>query len=151
MFSLPQKLEQAAKSLIDALGLTVTVNRNGENIDTPLTCNTGLADEDKAVPLVTVSALSGEEFPQSSGNFRLTFSAEIKSNADETTLEAHRALCDAALVPLMSDDSEAQLTSAAADFAVIGISNRQCNERIEDRSWVTQLQFEAYCCGLALA
>lgn len=150
MFSMPQKLEEAAAALVTALGLSVTVNRNGEETEVPLAVQVGITDDDKAVPSITMAALSGDEFPQSSGNFRLNFTAEIKSNADETTLEAHRALCEAALVPLMSDDSETQLSGAVANFACIGISQRQCNERVEDRSWVTQFSFEAYCAGLSL-
>ena len=127
-----------------------SATRAGVSSAVALTVLKGIGEDDKAVPSITVAALSGQESPQFSGNFILTFTADIKSNADETTLTDHRTLCDAALVPLMSDDTAAQLSAAASDFAVIGITNRQSNERIEDRSWITSLTFEAYCAGVAL-
>ena len=151
MFDLAQKLEASAAALITNLGLSVSVTRNNSTADVDLNVQTGLTQQDKALPSVTVAAITGNEYPQGSGNFTLSFSAELRSNADETTLEAHRAFCEAAIAPLMSDDTETQLTAAETDFGVLGISNRQCSERIEDRSWITALTFDAYCCGLALA
>jgi hypothetical protein len=150
MQSLPQKLEAAAAAIVQALGVSVDVRTTDETTSTPLNIQTGLSDEDKATPSITFSAMNGQEFPQGSGNFTLTLTVDIKTSADATTLEAHRVLCEEALEPLMSDDTEAQLTAAEPDFGCMGISNRQCNERIEDRSWITTLQFDAYCMGTAL-
>lgn len=151
MQSLPQKLEAAAKALIDAAAVSVPVRRNGETTDVPLVVFTGLSQEEVVVPAVTIAVLTGNEFPQDSGNFTLNVAVEIRSNADETDLAAHRQLCEDALEPVMQDDTAAQLSAEGEDLTVMGISNRQSRERVEERSWVTDLTFDAYSCGTALA
>lgn len=151
MQSIPQKFEAAAKGLIDAASVSVSVRRNGEQIDVPLAVFTGLGQDDKALPALTIAAVNGQEFPQGSGNFTLNITVMVASNADETDLLAHRQLCEDALAPLMDEDTAANLSAGGEDLGVMGISNRQSAERIEDRSWVTELQFDAYCCGLALS
>jgi hypothetical protein len=150
MQSLQNKLEAAAKLLMDAEAVSVPVWRNGETVETQLTVLTGIGQEDKALPSATVAAVTGQEFPQGSGNFTLNVTVAITSNADETDLVAHRQACEDALAPLMRDDTESQLNAQEQSIGVLGISNRQCSERVEDRSWVTELQFDCYCCGTAL-
>lgn len=151
MQSLPQKLEAACKSLIDAAGVSVPVTRDGETSETAVTVFTGLSQEEKALPSVTIAVLSGQEFPQDSGNFSMNVAVEVRSNADETDLVAHRQFCEDALEPVMQDDTADQLSQQNEDLGVMGISNRQSRERVEDRTWVTDLSFDAYCCGQALA
>lgn len=136
--------------MIEDLGIAVEVRRQGVTDNVPLRVFTGLEEEDKELPSVTLAALNGQEFPQSSGNFTLTLSATVRTNADETDLAEHRRLCESALAPLMDADTETNLSAAEPDFGCLGISNRQSMERIEDRAWVTELSLDAYCCGLAL-
>lgn len=142
MQDLPQKLELASKALVDALGLSVGAST--------LTVFTGLSEEIKALPSVTMIAISGEEMPQDTGNFKLSFTAVVATNADDTTLTEHRQLCEEALAPLMDDNTASELSSAVSDFGCMGISNRQSRERTEDRAWITELTFDAYCCGVAV-
>lgn len=151
MQSLPQKFEAAAKTLVDAVGVSVPVRREGETTEVQLQVFTGLSGDEKALPSLTIAVMSGQEFPQDSGNFTLNVMVDVKSNADETDLTAHRQLCEDALAPLMSDDTAAQLSAQGEALGVMGISNRQSQERIEERGWVTQLVFDAYCCGQILA
>lgn len=154
MQSLPQKLEAACAALVLSEGISVPVRRQEQTTEVALQVFTGLEDEEKAVPALTVAVLSGQEFPQSSGNFTLNVAVEVRSNAEETDLTAHRQLCEDALEPLMKDDTETQLNTQAAiagdAMGVMGISNRSCRERVEEKSWVTELTFDAYCCGLVL-
>ncbi len=150
MQSLPQKLEAACATLIDLAGVSVSVNRQGVTSTVPLQMFTGLDDEDKALPSATVAVMSGQEFPQDSGNFTLSVIVEIRSNADETALTAHRQLCEDALSPLMQDDTADQLSQPDEAIGCMGISNRASRERVEDRTWVTEFSFDAYCCGQAL-
>lgn len=150
MQSLPQKLEASIASLVIAAGVSVPISRQGETTDTELQVFTGLDGDEKVLPSVTVVAISGDEFPQDSGNFRMTVGVEVRTNADETSLTAHRAACENALLPLMQDDTAAQLGSEDEQLGVFGIYNRASSERVEDRTWVTVLTFDVYCCGQVL-
>lgn len=143
MQDLPQKLELAAKTLVHALALSVA--------DSALMVFTGISEEIKALPSVTMVAISGDEFPQDSGNFRITFTAVVATNANDTTLAEHRQLCEDALAPLMDETTATDLSEAIEDFACMGISNRQSRGLKEDTTWITELSFDAYCCGVALA
>lgn len=143
MQDLLQKLEAAGRKLVNDLELSCA----GRNV----TAQTGLNIEDKALPAVTVVASSGNEYPQGSGNYTVQCSVVVITNAVDTTVLQHRELCTSALAPFLdNDDSAADLSTAVPDFAVIGISNRQCSERVEDSSFITELSFDCYCCGLSL-
>lgn len=142
MQDLQQKLESAAKELVEVLAL----NCAGRDVKV----FTGLDIEEQYKPCVTMVALTGNELPQGSGNFTLAFSAVVSTNANDTTIEQHRELCRNALAPLMSDDTEIQLGEAIDDFGVLGIFNRACVERAVDDCFETELNFEAVCLGAAL-
>lgn len=154
MQSLPNKLEAAIAALVLAAGVSVPVRRNGETVEVPLSVFTGLEDEEQAVPCVNAFVLSGQEFPQGSGNFTMNVSVEVRSRSSETDLIAHRELCENALLPLNQDDTDAQINAKAAengdDMGVMGISNRASRERVEEKQWVTEFTFDAYCCALTL-
>lgn len=150
MQSLPQKLEASCANLITQAVVTVAIRRQGETENVPLQVFTGLDDSEKALPSATVVALNGQEFPQGSGNFTLNVTVEIRSNADETDLTAHRQLCEDAIGPFMWDETPANLSSQSEELAVLGISNRSSRERIEDRAWLTEFSFDVYCFGQAL-
>lgn len=150
MQSLPQKLEAACATLITLAGVSVSVTRQGATTPVELQVFTGLDADEKALPSATVAAMSGQEFPQDSGNFTLNVVVEIRSNADETALSAHRIMCEDALLPLMQDDLATQLSQPDEAVGCMGISNRASRERVEDRAWVTEYSFDAYCCGQVL-
>ncbi len=143
MQDLQQKLESAAYELVDSLALSCG--------DRALQVFTGLDIDEQYKPSVTMIALSGQEFPQGSGNFTLSFSAVVASNANDVSIEQHRELCRLALAPLSSDDTAEQLSAAVPALAVQGISNRSCVERVVDSNFETELSFDCYCCGLAIA
>jgi hypothetical protein len=150
MQSLHQKLEAACATLITQAAVSVTVNRQGASSVIELDVSTGLGQTENILPAATISAMNGSEFPQGSGNFTLSVTVEIRSNADETDLTAHRQLCEDALGPLMQDDTADQLNAMNEAIGVMGISNRSSRERVEDRSWITEFSFDAYCCGQIL-
>lgn len=155
MQSLPNKLEASIAALVLAAGVAVPVRRQGVTVDVPLSVFTGLEDEEQAVPCVNVFVLSGQEFPQGAGNYTFNVSVEVRSLSSETDLIAHRELCEAALLPLNQDDTDTQINAKAAEngdeMGVMGISNRASRERVEEKHWVTEFTFDAYCCALALS
>jgi len=137
MLDMPQKLELSIKTVLDAEGSTAQ-------------CFAGLSADDKVTPRAIITAQSGDEMPQGSGNYKLQVSVTVISNADDTTIEEHRALCVTLLGTLMEDDIASQLSSAVSDFHCFGFSNRGCRESVEDRAWVTEFTSDFYCAGLAL-
>ena len=136
MLDLPQKLESAAKELINGAGL--------------ITVFTGICADEQTTPRAIVAAMSGREMPQGSGNFTVDLTVQVLSKADDSTIEEHRALCVSTIGLLMQDDIASQLSASVPDFHVFGFTNRTCREFIEDRAWVTEFSAEFYCAGLAL-
>lgn len=137
MLDLPQKLEAAAKALLDNEGTEAQVFA-------------GLSNDDKVTPRVIVTATGGDEMPQGSGNFRLTLTVMVISNADDKTIQEHRTLCSTLLGVMMEDDIATQLSSAESDFHCFGFFYRNCREQVEDWAWVTEFSTGLYCAGLAL-
>ena len=136
MLDLPQKLETAAKALIDGAGL--------------ITVYTGLCADEQTMPRAIVSAMTGREQPQGSGNFMVDLTVQVLSKADDSTIEEHRTLCISTIGLFMQDDVASQLSSVVPDFHVFGFTNRNHREAIEDRAWVTEFSSEFYCAGLVL-
>ena len=136
MLDLPQKLETAAKALIDGAGL--------------ITVFTGLSADEQVTPRAIVSAMTGREQPQGSGNFMVDLTVQVLSKADDSTIEEHRALCVSTIGLFMQSDVASQLSSIVPDFHVFGFTNRTHREVIEDRAWVTEFSAEFYCAGLVL-
>lgn len=134
MLDLAQKFEASAKSLIEAQGV--------------VTAFAGFDENEQIVPRCVIIARNGSEFPQGSGNFTLNVTVQVISKADDTTIQEHRNLCSQVIGKFSEDDFASQL--ATADFYCFGMSNRTCNETIEDRAWLTELSFDAYCAGVAL-
>jgi hypothetical protein len=135
--SLCQKLEFSARALCEASEIQVE----------GLTYATGLIQQVKTLPRLTVAASSGPEFPQDSGNFTVQLSAEFRSNADDTTEQEHASYSELALAPLMSDELATELSEHGDEFTVFGISNRQANHGVEERSFVSTLTMDVYSCG----
>lgn len=136
MLDLPQKLETAAKALIEVPGL--------------ITVFTGLCADEQVTPRAIVSAMTGREQPQGSGNFMVDLVVQVLSKADDSTIEEHRALCISTIGLFMQTDIAAQLSSIVPNFYVFGFTNRNHREAIEDRAWVTEFSAEFYCAGLVL-
>ena len=92
MLDLPQKLETAAKALIDGAGL--------------VTVFTGLCADEQVTPRAIVSAMTGREQPQGSGNFMVDLTVQVLSKADDSTIEEHRTLCISTIGLFMQDDGQ---------------------------------------------
>lgn len=137
MLDLAQKLEAAVKAIIDAEA-------------TGATCYAGLSDDEKTTPRITVVALNGPETPQGSGNFNLSLSVEVRSNATDKELSEHRTLCATVLGVMCEDDIATQLSGAETAFYAFGISNRNAQESVDAGAWVTTLTMDVYCAGIAL-
>jgi len=137
MQDLPQKLEEAVKVIIDAEA-------------TGVTCYTGITAEEKTTPRITVTGQGGQETPQASGNFTVPLSIEVRSNANDKTLAEHRALCTTVLGVMSEDDIATQMSAATSGFHAFGFSNRNFSERVDEKSWVTEMTMDVYCAGLAL-
>lgn len=136
MQDLHQKLEAAAGRLIENAGTGVNVQL-------------GLSHLTKALPSATVAVSNGSESPIGSGNFILTLAVEIRSNAANTTLAAHRNYCTATLAPMMSDDLANELTTQGSEaLTVFGITNRQTRQTVEETAFVTELSMDVVCCGI---
>lgn len=138
MQSLNQKLETACATLLEALATGIQVRK-------------GLTNFVKTLPSITVASTGGNEFPQGSGNFTLTLTCEVRTNADDYSVEEHAIVCEEILAPVMSDDLANELSVAAPDFHAFGISNRQARQTLDERSYVTELTFDVYCCGQQIA
>lgn len=137
MLDLQSKLEAAVKAIIDAEASGVT-------------CLTGMTAENKVTPSITVTAASGPETPQNSGNFNLQLGIEVRSNATDRPLIEHRALCAAILGVMSEDDLATQLSTAEAEFHAFGISNRAASETVEEGAWATTLTMDVYCAAISL-
>lgn len=134
MQDLPQALESAAKTLIDAESLTLTVF-------------TGQSAETMVLPAALCHCSGGDEFPQDSGNYDLQLDVMVMSNADDSTLSQHRSLCNSVLAVFNDANTASNLSSQASDFHVIGVKSRSASStNREDDHWVTTMHFNAYCC-----
>jgi hypothetical protein len=138
MQSLCQKLEKAAFVLVDNLQSGIAIQR-------------GVSSDTKVVPALTLSVSGGPEFPQGSGNFTLSLMCEFRGNADDYTPDEHAIVTEELLAPMMSDDLANELSAAGVNFNAFGISNRQASQSIDERSHVSTLTMDVYCCGLSFA
>jgi hypothetical protein len=137
MLDLQQKLEAAAKAVIEAAQSDVTVF-------------TGVSADEKVTPRVTVTAQSGNETPQGSGNFTMHLMIEVRSNADDKGVDEHRAYCRTVLGEMSREDIADLLSQSEDDFHAFGFTNRSCGESVDDRGWVTVLEMDVYCAGVSL-
>lgn len=143
MQDLPQKLEEAGKVLLELAGLSVG--------STAIALLTGLGNEIKTLPCVILIAQGGPEMPQDSGNFTISFSVELRTNAADTSIQQHRAASSSVLGVFMSDGLASELGAAVDGLGVFGIHNRQAGgSRVEDGQWVSDLSMDVYCCGMEL-
>ncbi len=136
MLDLPQKLEAAAAKLIGDAGIVPVF--------------TGFDLNEQTSPRCIISALSGNEMPQGSGNFMIQLSVSVLVKSDDNTVEEDRTLCQSAIGIMMMDNIAELLSAAVPDFHCFGFTNRQCRESVEDRSWMTEFTADMYCAGLVL-
>lgn len=111
-----------------------------------LTVNTGIDDDTLTLPAAIIIAEQGEEYPLYTGNYRMRFTVRVRSNSDDTTLAAHRALAAQVFDLIKIDSLAADLSAAADDFTCIGVGAATLAQTREDRSWVSEMSVAAYCC-----
>ena len=105
------KVEAAAKSVVDDL----TLSGNP-------TVNTGLDDDDLALPCVVCTATgTGEEVPRGTGNHVVTVRIHVKSQANDTSLATHRGNVATVFDAFQNDEIDVTLSAAVSDFHVIGV------------------------------
>jgi len=110
-----------------------------------LSVTTGQSQDDLSLPQMTIWAQDGREMPQDSGNFMVTVNCELRANADDTTLPDFRTLSATAFAPLMSDGLASE-ASGATGFHAFGITERQMRANVQDRSYISTLSMNVYCC-----
>ena len=134
MQDLPNALEAAVKVILDAEETGVHVFL-------------GQTEETQVRPCCTVWAQSGEERPIGSGNFMVTLSVAIRTNAFDEEIQNHRERCRNLLGVLMEDDICTQLSDTGL-LSVFGPETgpKRSREDKEDDSWITELSFDVYCC-----
>jgi hypothetical protein len=137
-YDLQSKLEASVKSLVDALGLGATVN-------------TGIDDDALTLPAVIIIAETGEEFPLNTGNYKMRTTIRCRSNADDTTLAAHRTFAATVFDSIKTDTLAADLSAAVPDFTAIGINEAVLTQTRQDRSWVSEMAVQVYCCAMSLS
>jgi hypothetical protein len=132
---LQSKAEAALKTLLETISAS---NRGNADV------LAGLGTETLEGTRIEATADAGEEDPPHTGNFWLTFTVTIRSNDG---LSAHRSRVKYVIDTIMVDTLAATLTSNATDFTCQGIrSRRLLPQTAEDRTLITQIQFDGICC-----
>jgi len=110
---------------------------------------TGDSNEVNVLPKIVVLCDSARPMPQlgdPAGNYICSVRMTLLSNADDTTLSAHRTRC-AAIVALMRDTPSIQtafLADGKASCYDCGITSE--DEGVDERSWATAFVYEVWTC-----
>jgi hypothetical protein len=136
---------------------TISVRHITEGVlDTYLTAESGLAGvavytgdnaEINVLPKCVVlcdAARAPAELPEGLGNFHCSVRVTIFSNADDTTLTAHRARV-AAVAGAMSNISSIKAAFVAGgDALCYDVTPESEDEGRDDRSWASVLSFDVF-------
>jgi hypothetical protein len=137
--SLQQKLEEALKSVADAVPI---VDRGQAQVFA------GVNNDDLPLPRIVVMAEQAEEFPVFSGNHNCQCSVMVLSTADpktDTVVLAHRQRTAFVFDAFFSGTLAVDLSSAVSDFTCLGVYGHQVSTpQTDDRHWTATLQFTAY-------
>lgn len=128
--TLEQKLEGAAKDVLDdASGWSIAAY-------------TGEDDEDLGTPRVVCMVESATEEQFGSGNYRVTLTVRLTSNADDTTASAHAANVELMRDLFLDDGIAATLSGNDSEFHVLGIYERSTSKGIEERNRFADVSLE---------
>tara|TARA_R110001583_G_scaffold45311_3_gene142846 strand:+ start:4385 stop:4810 length:426 start_codon:yes stop_codon:yes gene_type:complete len=128
--TLEQKLEGAAKDVLDdASAWTITAY-------------TGEDDEDIGTPRVVCMVESAEEEQLGTGNWRVSLTVRLTSNADDSTASAHAANVEKMRDLFLDDDIAATLSGNDAEFHVLGLYSRTTAKGIEERNRFADVTLE---------
>lgn len=122
------KTEAAVKAVIDALAVS------------GLTTYTKQDDDTQTLPKAIVKCGEFRELHDQGlyGNFQGAVAVRIVSNADDTTLAAHRARVATILDALSYDNLATTATAALADFTMIAADEMAVDHGVEERSFFTE-------------
>lgn len=135
---LQSKAEAAAKSVVDALSLS------------GVTVTTGADDDAIVLPAVhcVCEGLAEVEGLIGTGLYRGALRIRVKSNANDTTLVAHRARVAAVFDALAIDTLKASLSSAVADFTCVFAGQLRQEQAVSDgQSWTSDLLVDGIFCA----
>jgi len=152
MPSLLGKIDEGIKKLVDAAALSMTVSDDaGGTRILPLNASIGLDNDIQTLPILKIHSSRGEEKPVGSGNYMVTVTMDLQTNADDTTEEQHENLCEMLFNMISTDDIGAQISNQDEDLTVYDPTiNRRISSRVTDDSWISSLEFECYACRTRL-
>ena len=74
----------------------------------------------------------------------------MRSQADDSGLDAHRALAAQVFDGIKIDTLAADLSAATDDFTCIGVNEATLSQTRVDRSFVSEMTISTYCCAMDL-
>ena len=122
---------------------------SGESALAGVSVYTGDSNEVNVLPKIVVLCDSARPMPQlgdPAGNYICSVRMTLLSNADDTTLSAHRERC-ATIVALMRDTGSIQtafVTDGKASCYDCGVTSE--DEGVDERSWATAFVYEVWTC-----
>lgn len=130
------KLEARLKAIVDGLGL-----------DSSVSVNTASTADTVEPPYVVCSARdTGGEVVYNSNVYEVTAAVVVGSNADDTTLAAHRARVATVFDALRQTDIAASITDPTEDIYCYQVKDPSFESERIDREWVDVLAFTAVVC-----
>ncbi len=131
MASLRKFLEDGVKAYLDTLNLGATVF-------------TGHSYLDKTVPAIIAKALTAEEEPFKSGNFRVTFAIDVRDAASATS--THDDIVDALTDAVFNDAFKSGVENAGQMTIWDMSAQPKIAWETDGDCWVDTLTIEFYCC-----
>jgi len=128
--TLEQKLEGAAKDVLD------------DDSGWTIPAYTGEDDEDIGTPRVVCMVESAEEEQLGTGNWRVSLTVRLTSNADDSTASAHAANVEKMRDLFLDDAIGATLSGNDAEFHVLGIFGRTTAKGIDERNRFADVTLE---------
>lgn len=135
---LQSKIEAAAKVLVDALALS------------GVTVTTGADDDTIALPAVFCMAgdLTEAEGLIGTGIFRGALTIRVKSNANDTSLAAHRERVATVFDAIAIDVLKTSMSAAGTDFTCLFAGQLRQGQAVSDgQSWNTDLVVDGVWCA----
>ena len=135
---LNSKLEEAMKSLVDALALA------------DVTVNTGATKSDLATPYVICSAPGGgqeEENLKGTGIYRHEANVMVATSLDDDTIAEHRARVASVFDTFRDSAITTSLSDAVDDFHVYDVDFMDSPMEEEERKVTNTLAMEIVCCA----
>lgn len=140
--NITQLCQQAAKAFLDLEDLTFITDEESQIV-------TGIASADMSLPMVVCQCQQAQAAVPYEGNWSATLRIELRSNADDTTKDAHHTNAGELFGKFMGSVAAGR---AAMSSSVIGFTCQQLlpvrqGWEINDNSWVSFLELQVECAG----